>query len=1313
MTRSVSCYGKILLTIFLFIPLGCLAHHSYHYTTIGIKDGLSQSTVTALLRDSRGLLWIGTRLGLNCYDKSGIRVFFKNSADSNSLPDNRILTLAEDSRSRIWVGTSNGLTVYDPMTDEFRLYTDSPTMASLRLDSCLYFSGTKCIYRYDSRTDSLTRLLIRLDDEQETSYEIRDIKADTSGLIYLGATNGRIYTFRPETGEFSRNPLISNPMLYNIHIDRPGNIYVAAYKQGLFRYNSAGQQTGHWTTGNSQLSNNIITSILESKERLLLSTDGGGISIFDLHTEAFSSLTHVAGNPNSLPTNSLTRLYLDNGGDLWAGTVRCGFLNIRKTFIQSYQSVPMQKADIGWGLSEETVGSLFEDQEGILWIGTDGGGINAFDPVSGTFRHYRNTLGKSISSITDLDEQTLLISVFNEGVFRFSKKSGVMSPFEIVNPRYNQDELLAGVTPRIHRVSQDKIYILSRRIHAYYPKSGRFSEVKTVDGSTLPSGLRLACSDSLRSYCTLDNSIYEINRQNDRIRLIHTFNASERVLSVCSWGDGRLWIGSDLGVSLYDPTTDSLTRISPPQLFRAVSYMVADGPDRLWICANNMLFLYSRHEHKFSAWGESDGFSPNEIIASFQRPPRGRYIYMGGVNGLVAIDRLHISTMEDIPVVLLQEVEFNGKACLPEKGGSKYRIPYNYTSLALSAHVQEQDIFRKVLYRYTIKGTTEQTVVTYESSLKLPMLPPGDYTISASCNQKNGEWTQDRILTHISIIPPWYQSAWTILGLFLLLILTVATIIYYFYRRNARQYRWKLKEYEQEINEKKIQFLVNISHELRTPLTLIYAPLKRLLKGLGDDDPAKECLTDIYHQARYMKDIINMVLDINKLDQGNFKVTRKIQAFNPWLEGIVNSFIKEFAENGVDLIFSSDNRIGDIPFDEAKLRIVVSNLLANALKFSPAGSQVRVLTQLKAEEGMISVSVSDQGIGLNNTDLDKLFTRFYQGDHNKKGSGIGLAYSRQLIELHGGTIRAMNNGSGGATFLFEIPQSTVSGDKNGSIPVVSDLPPQRDKVITVNEKEQKEFCSRYSILLVEDNTEFRRFMRSILKEYFQNVFSAENGQQGLELTRNKRPDIVVSDVMMPVMDGFEMCKHIKTDITISHTMVILLTAMEDTTSASYGYKLGADFYLSKPFEIDILISLIYNQLKTRERTRSLYAENARILSPIDVTTSSADEQFLIQLNRLITENMNSRTFNIQFLVDHIGVGRTTFYQKVKILTGMSVNEYINKQRINQALQLLENSDATISEIADKVGFSYQCHFSTAFKQITGMTPTEYRQSKKQ
>lgn len=1310
-------HKKLCMLLCLLGALSSRAIPNYHYTQISIDEGLSESAVTAILRDSKGILWIGTRSGLNKYDKSNIEIFLKEIGNAGTLPGNEILSLAEDAEGNIWVGTNNGLAVYDTTLDLFTLQTDEAAYSALRIGDELLFGGIKCLYRYTPSKEggALKRIPIDFPEESGQLFLIRKMLRNPDGRIVLGASHGKLYNFDIESNTVSRHPGISVPYLISLHLGSDGAYYISSYKDGLYRYDPDGVLTTHWMVSNSALSSNIITDILEPTDgELWLSTDGGGICIFDMAQEEFSTIQHRKENPNSLPTNSLTLLYKDYDNNIWAGSVRNGLLSIKKSFIKTFSDVSSpSSSDIFYGLSEKTVISLFEDFDGMLWVGTDGGGINAYNPTNDTFCHFRSTYGESITSITAFDQERLLISIFNKGTYLFSKQKGILTPFIIQDKNIDRHERLSGITPSIHRINDEKIYILSSRNYVYHPRTKTFSEIQTLPGEQMPIALNLAYVGEQVSYGFLGNRIFEIDHRNDKLRQIFTMEEGENIASICCEDPGRLWISSDWGVSHYDLTTRQFTRI-PTKLFNMVSYMVADGPDRLWICANNKLFSLQISTRKFSTWNESDGFLPNEIIKTFQYAPRGRNIYLGGVNGLVVIDRNYVPASSDVVSIHLQDVMLNGKACRPNSGGKEYTIPHNYTSLSLSTYTQEKDIFRKVLLRYTIQGLSEQIIETQEQNLNLPMLPPGDYTVWASCNTKNGEWSPKNLLAYLRVVPPWYRSGWAV-TVFTLLIVAFALLgIFYLHRRNQKKFLWQTKLYEQKVNEKKIQFLVNISHELRTPLTLICAPLKRILKGIDDSDPTKENLTAIYHQARYMKDIVNMVLDINKLDQGKLGLTPTLQPFNAWMEEIVNSFTKEFAENGIELAFTPDPNLGVCSFDRAKLRIVVSNLLSNALKFSPAGTNVHVSTLLC--DGMIQVSVADQGVGLRNIDKEQLFTRFYQGNPNgPQGNGIGLAYSRQLIELHGGMIHALDNENGGAIFQFKIPYSEGEETNTSSV-VPAPIPERKIDITTAPDSHKKDFqesCRKYSILVVEDNLELRHFMRDIFKEYFKNVYTARNGEIGLETTLHKRPDIVISDVMMPVMNGFELCRRIKEEITVSHTMVILLTAMGDSDSTSYGYKLGADFYLAKPFEMETLLSILCNQLKGRERIRELYNESTQLLSPVETTSSSADEQFLIRLNRLITENMNSQTFSIQFLVDRIGVGRTTFYQKVKILTGMSVNEYINKLRINQALQLLESSDATISEIADKVGFSYQCHFSTAFKQITGMTPTEYRQSKKQ
>ena len=1011
--RTFGCLCQLLLFL-LCLPSYALSNHNLQYKQIGIEEGLSEAFVTAILRDSRGLLWIGTRSGLNRYEKFDVRIFLKEQDSPASLPGNAIHMLAEDSNANLWAGTNSGLAVYDFSSDRFTLRSEDLIFSALNIGDDLLFGGTKCIYRYNAARDLLTRIPIDFPDEKGKTYSIRKIQRNADGEIILGATHGKLYRFDPENNSFTRDIEISVSFLFSMCCGSDGCYYVSPYKEGLVRFDAQGNQTAHWTMKNSGLSNNIITDIQKLETgKLWMATDGGGICILDMNDCSFSTIRHIREDSNSLPANSLTLLYNDYDDNLWAGTVRNGLLNIKPTLIKTFRNAITVNTRESHGLSEKVVISHFEDTDGILWIGTDGGGVNAYNPRTDTFRHFSTTYGESIISITDFDPEKLLISIFNKGAFLFSKQDGRLTPFVIKDKRIDRYIKFSGFTPLIHRVAPDKIYILSDVNYIYRPSTSSFSSMRTIPGEPVPTALSLVYVGDSVSYGISENKIYEIKQQNDELRLLITLEDDENITSLCCEDPDRFWIGSDWGLSFYDRSSHRLVRV-PTKLFNTISHMVSDGPDRLWICADNHLFSYDTNTDKFSVWGESDGFLPNEIIKTFQNPPRGRHIYLGGVNGLAVIDRTLTPVQNDNLVILLREVMLNGRSYSPVNGKNRFRIPHDYSSFSVSAYTQEKDIFRKVLYRYTIRGgMSVQELETKNRTLNLPMLPPGDYIISVSCNRKNGTWSDEQTLAYIDVIPPWYRSGWAILLFLLLLMLCAIAIIRFMHRRSEAKFRWRLKEYEQEINEKKIQFLVNISHELRTPLTLIYAPLRRLLKGLGDDDPAKESLTDIYHQACYMKDVVNMVLDINKLDQGGFGISPTCRPFNPWLGKLVNSFAKEFAENGVDLVFIPDEQVDVVSFDDTKLRIVVSNLLANSLKFSPAGTKVQVCTQRC--DGMVRIRIADQGIGLRHVDTTRLFSRFYQGDHNQKGSGIGLAYSRQLIELHGGTIQALDN-EGGSGF---------------------------------------------------------------------------------------------------------------------------------------------------------------------------------------------------------------------------------------------------------------------------------------------------------
>lgn len=616
----------------------------------------------------------------------------------------------------------------------------------------------------------------------------------------------------------------------------------------------------------------------------------------------------------------------------------------------------------------------------------------------------------------------------------------------------------------------------------------------------------------------------------------------------------------------------------------------------------------------------------------------------------------------------------------------------------------EKDVFRSKLYRYMINGTDKQYTETYNHILSLRMLAPGDYSILVSCNSKSGEWSEPAEVLHITVTPPWYQRPYVFAIFIILLTLMLFWTDRVSRRRRNRKMQWQMKEHTNRMNEEKVHFLINISHELRTPLTLIYAPLKRILdkKGWNDPEMMKGQLASIYKQVLDMRNTINMVLDMNSLKETKTALHKTRYQLNEWIVSVAKDFESELEARNIRIKYQLDENIRQITFDGAKCTTVLSNLLMNALKFSPTDTTITVSSQL--EEGKVRISVADQGIGLGNLDANKLFTRYYQGNHEQSGSGIGLSFAKILIEKHNGTIGAMNNDDGGATFFFELPLGDDSGEQ-------LDEENRQDTWFAVDTPSEPDVFStnNYSIIIVEDKKELSSFLKEALLDSFKNIYVAGDGEEALEIINQKHPDIIVSDIMMPKMNGYELCKKIKENMATSHIPVILLTARGDLDSTTMGYKLGADAYLAKPFDMELLQAVIVNQLKNREAIKQKYKEShLHLAEAIPAQTNNLDEEFMLKLNKLIHDNISSRELDVKFLTTQMGMSRTPLYAKLKALTNMGVNDYINMIRIEKASLLLLHSTMNITEISEAVGFEYPRHFSTMFKQIKGMPPSQYR-----
>ena len=1291
-----------LLILFSISVCSLTAAEQFIYTRISTREGLA-STINSIYKEKDGDVWLGTPKGL--YTFNGHRI--KHNEDS-LLRDSFIYKIQEDKNGGLWILTDNWVMHRQKGEDRFMQlkaespYEEAPFFSMCQDDDGIWFGSQGIIYRYTYKDENFS--LFRDLKGHGILFCSYLNKIDDSTL--LCSSNGGSVLIDTATGELTDYDFGPLNRVCGTMTDSRGRLWISFYNNGIRVYEKDWTLIKTYTTRNSDLSNDLALCFTEKDSKIWVGTDGGGVNIIDPENDSIKVISHVSGDASSFPAHSIKTIYTDNYGNIWAGSTRDGLIRVSQSGMKTYSDSHIGMSS---GLSNPSAICLFqEDDDRTIWIGTDGEGLNRFDPVSNRFTHYRSTLKTKVISIATYSETELALSLYADQIWLFNKNTGAVRPMPMNDDEIKHFMKYTGRSLILANGKDGSIYMLTNSVRKLDKKSGLCHKIPLQEG-VKSFGNIFAIGKSERGLYLHDmNSIYKVDEEADELLNICTLD--ENVIRSGYLGkDGDIWLATDKGLCLFNEDSHGLSFIGT-SLFQEATSVVWDGKSKVWIGSDTNLYAYLTERRTFAMFGESDGAAPNEYLAKPRLLTNEGEVYMGGVQGLLSIDSEYTIDTSEEPLISLQEISVDRENIYGDEDRT-YDIPRDSKVLSISVSTQETDIFRQKMYRFSLAGSGKE-YKQKSPTLEIRYLPkPGRYELMVSCTKRNGEWSEPVRLLTLKIPQPWYISWWFISIIVVSVLGLYFSVTLYLLRRKDAKLQTALREQDKLIYEEKVRMLINISHELRTPLTLIMAPLKRFLDGMKPEDDNFQTMNRIYRQSRRMKDLLNMVLDLRKMEVGMSDLRIVKSDFNEWIRETTEDIVNEEHCQGIDIILDLSPEIELVDFDRKKCDTVLSNILINAVKHSCDGDRIILKTTL-TEDGMVRTSISDQGPGIGSMNPDKIFTRFYQSNNEQYGSGIGLSYSKILVELHGGRIAAENNPDKGATFWWEIPVCTTVSE-NHMIPAKAYLnelmgyDPDGD----ANVPETESFSTAgMTIMLVDDSQDLLDFLKEAMAQDFAEIITLQSGNKAYAyLSAEKMPDIIISDVNMPDGDGFRLCRKIKEDKRYSHIPVILLTARGEQQSQSDSYRVGADAFLAKPFEIETLLEQIKGMLRKREEVRKRYFDTE------DKTVSdygSNEESFILRLNKVIAEHLDDPDLDQQMLCMELGMSRAALFNKMKTITGSGAKEYITKLRLEKAKSLIENSNLTIAEISEKTGFASQSYFSTAFKNYTGMTPSQYKAASK-
>ncbi|WP_304063518.1 hybrid sensor histidine kinase/response regulator transcription factor [Pedobacter glucosidilyticus] len=1243
------------------------------------KNSISDRIVLAIHQTKDGKLFFGTNDGLSILEASEKRNF-KKLYKKNGLAGNQVYSVFEDSKKRVWIGTTTGLSVLT-----FKHH--KPYITSY--------------YHNKNLKSSIS------------GNSIKSIAEDSDGNIWIGTETSGLNKFIESTRSFIRyqvKPLEKNSLSSNnirkIIKDRKGNLWIATMT-GLNILNTKDMKFmiyRHDSENPNSLSDNSIKEIYEDNQgSIWLGTMFGGVNVKHPNTIPFTVEKHSKYR-NSISSDIISAITADKYGNLWIGTEGQGlnFYNKKTQLYTNFLNQPLNSNSIG----HNTVKDIFEDSKGNIWIGLFQGGLDVYNPKTGTFKHYtpdpNNPKALSygyVSSITEDKDGQLWVATSSKGINLFNRDTETFTVYD---------------TSKNSRIKISSSYI--RQV---------FCDSRGNLWIGTAKGLNLIPYKSTKAIYFTKNTASKTALQSGHIN------------AILEDSKGRIWIGSHHGgLSLYVPKTNSFINydIKNGVASNNIINILEDKEGYLWVSTDRGLSKFDTQRKIFKNYTVADGLPANEFNYNSAFKDKNGKLYFGSYNGLVSFQPKEIEENKTIPKVVFSGLKLFNKPVGINSSDGLLEKDISFTEeIVFNAN---QNIFtidflalnyinpERNKYAYKLDGFEKDWNYVSTPSATYTNLPPGKYDFLVKASNNDGLWNPEATKLVIIIKPPLWKTWWAYL-LYFIMASGLLFLVIRFFRRQARletqlYYEHLNTQKIEELYQLKLDFFTRISHEIRTPLTLIFAPLENLIKQTAEQQAVSKQIIQIKNNAERLLRLITELLDFRKIETGNMKIL--VQQYNlvDFCDTIFNSFTTIAESRQIDYSFKTSNQQLLLFFDANQMEKVLYNILSNAFKYTPDGGTIVLALADDKEE--VHLTVEDNGIGISLADQKKIFTNFYQANqntHKKEGWGIGLALSKNIVEQHHGRISLISrpeteNTAGKTSFKVSLKKGQAHFSKEEFaqendvlenqpvwLPEI-DLYPQP----FIEEEEVPSQEKKYTILIVEDNDELRTFIRQSLEKYY-HIMESLNGLQAWELAIEQLPDIIISDVNMPVMDGFELCSKLKQEERTSHIPVILLTAMAANMHQIDGLQAGADIYLTKPFSIQVLELSVKNLLAGREALKDRYSKQV-MLMPRKLEIESPDEKFLNKLMKLIEDNLEDPEFNVTSLVVEIGMSQTVLYKKIKALTDLSITDFIKSVRLKRAAQLLEDNQLSIAEIAYSVGFNDRKYFSKEFKKQFGKAPSDYR-----